>query len=649
MSVAGPGCPLASVIVPCHGQLEYTRQCVAALHRHTRPPWELVAVDNASPDATAEYLRGVRDASPRRVEVITNLENRGFPAACNQGIAAARGEYVVLLNNDAVVTDAWLDMLVALAESNPAIAMAGPMSNYASPPQLIDHAAYPDLDAMHRFASAWRDGHRGQWFEAPKLSGFCLLIRRAALETVGGLDERFGLGLFDDDLALRMRHAGYKLAVARDLFVHHHGSRTFAGAGIDAAALLGENRARFEAKWGEHAGLPGRAVGLGPWQPAPASPAAGRPRVSLTMIVRDEERNLPACLASAAGLFDETVVVDTGSKDRTVEVARSFGARVFEFPWVDDFAAARNAALGHATGDYAFWLDADDVIEPHQRERLRALIAQLGEVGPTAYVVRCSCDPGDGAGGATVVDHVRLFPRRPGVRWSYRVHEQILPALREAGIPVRWSEVTVRHTGYADGAVRARKLDRDRAILEAELARDPDEPFVLFNLGSISIECRRWPEAIDRLRRSLARSAPSDSITRKTRAMIARAHQAIGEISEAVAACDAGLAVDPDDAELLFRRAVLHRTSGEPAQAEERWRKVLTLRPPERFSSVDTGIFGHLTRRNLAALAEERRDLAEAARLWAEVRAECPGDAEAEAARRRLAGHVEVPPILVGV
>ncbi len=81
-------------------------------------------------------------------------------------------------------------------------------------------------------------------------------------------------------------------------------------------------------------------------------------RVSLTMIVRDEAHHLPACLDSVKGLFDEIVIVDTGSKDDTPDIARSFGARVFDFVWVGDFGAARNAALARAKGDYAFWLDA---------------------------------------------------------------------------------------------------------------------------------------------------------------------------------------------------------------------------------------------------------------------------------------------------
>jgi len=649
MSTAGA---LASIIVPCFDQLEYTRHCLAALFRHTRTPWELVAVDNGSTDGTAEYLRGVRDAAPVRVEVLTNPANCGFPAACNQGLRAARGDYLVLLNNDAVVTDGWLDQLAALADSAPTIGLAGPMTNYAPPPQLVPGVPYADLEGMHRFAARWRAEHRGRWLTAAKLSGFCLLLKRRALEAVGGLDERFGLGFFDDDdLAVRARQAGLELAVACDLFVHHFGSRTFAGAGIDAAALLEANRAKFAAKWGPVATPAARAVALTPWAAPPggaaAAPPGPRPRVSLTMIVRDEEANLSACLASAAGLFDEVVVVDTGSKDRTKALARAAGARVFDFPWVDDFAAARNAALARATGDYAFWLDADDRIEPAEHARLKALLEGLRPDAEAAFAIRCACDAGPGGGSPTVVDHVRLFPLRGDVRWEYRVHEQILPALRRAGVPVRWADATIRHIGYADPALRARKLGRDRAILEDELAERPGEPFLLFNLGQVAMERRDWRGALPRLRASLAGSAPGDSITRKLHALIARAHQELGEPDAALAACAAGRAADPDDAELLFREGVLRRLGGDAAGAEACWRRVLEVPRPERFGSVDAGIHGHATRRNLAGVLAERGDHAGAARLWREVLAECPGDPQAGAALARPAGPTIDPAAIV--
>jgi GT2 family glycosyltransferase len=523
------------------------------------------------------------------------------------------------------------------------IGLAGPMSNYAAPPQLVEAVRYHDLQEMPAFARRWRDEHRGQWFTVPKLSGFCLLMTRAVYTQIGGLDERFGLGFFDDDdLAKRARRAGFELAVAHDLFVDHFGSRTFAGNEIDAGKVLDENARRFADKWG----LPntnGRRLALTPFvgdQPnretsprrrTAAAPAGRVAKTSLTMIVRDEQENLPRALQSVRGLFDEIVVVDTGSTDRTIEIARSFDAKVSEFAWIDDFAAARNAALAQAGGDYVFGLDADDLIEPRERAKLEALLARLRTGDEArAYVVRCACDPGpDGTGGDTVVDHIRLFPLRADVRWTYRVHEQILPALRRAKVPVEWTDVTVRHTGYADQALRARKLDRDTRILTEELAERPHDPFVLFNLGSIAVERKDWTNALGFLKRSLSGSAPTDSITRKLFALIARVHQMTGDTAAALRTCAEGLSLDPEDAELWFRKAVVHRHRGEPGDAEQCWRRILTLRRPEKFASMDQGIYGHLTRRNLAALARERGDDEEARRLWRAVLAECPGDREA--------------------
>jgi glycosyltransferase involved in cell wall biosynthesis len=106
---------LASIIIPCWNQLEFTRQCITALVRRTRRTWELIVIDNGSTDGTGTYLSGVQDAAAVPVTVIANTANRGFPAAINQGLQQARGEYLVLLNNDVVVTDAWLDQLTALA------------------------------------------------------------------------------------------------------------------------------------------------------------------------------------------------------------------------------------------------------------------------------------------------------------------------------------------------------------------------------------------------------------------------------------------------------------------------------------------------------------------------------------------------------
>jgi hypothetical protein len=120
-----------------------------------------------------------------------------------------------------------------------------------------------------------------------------------------------------------------------------------------------------------------------------------------------------------------------------------------------------------------------------------------------------------GAGGRRWWTISGCFPLREDVRWTYRVHEQILPRLRRANVPVRWTDLTVRHTGYTDPALREKKLQRDSKILMEELAERPHDPLVQFNLGSIAVERRGRTSALDYLNRGLAGSAPTDSITRK--------------------------------------------------------------------------------------------------------------------------------------
>ena len=327
---------------------------------------------------------------------------------------------------------------------------------------------------------------------------------------------------------------------------------------------------------------------------------------------------------------------------------------MFDFVWIDDFAAARNEALSHATGDYAFWLDADDVVKPAEREKLRVLFGGLrrptmgdatsamsssargnsppgtangAEGDGAAFVMRCACPPGaDGMRGGTVVDHVRLFPIRPGVRWTYRVHEQILPSLNRAKIPARWTDIVIRHDGYADPLVEARKLERNIKILERELIERPDDSFVLFNLGASAVQQKQYHAALGLPERSLALSAPRDSIVRKLYAMIARVHQMTGNSQEAIRTCAEGLKLDPEDAELWHRKGVVHHHRGESSEAERCWRRILDLKRPDLFCSFDQGIYGHVTRRNLAVLASERGEHAEGRRLWEAVLVECPGD-----------------------
>ncbi|HVS38638.1 MAG TPA: glycosyltransferase [Gemmataceae bacterium] len=612
---------LASIIILCCNQVEYTRLCLDSVTARTRPPYELVVIDNGSTDATPAYLEELRSRpGPARVEVVRNDENRGFPAGCNQGLTKAQGRWVVFLNNDTAAPAGWLEGLIARAVQDPLVGMVGAVTNFSREPQQVV-VDYKDISGLEAFAERRRREHAGRTLGVDRLTGFCLLARRDVLDEIGGFDERYGLGFFDDDdLSVKALRAGRRLVVALDVFIHHFGGRTFSALGVDSPRQLEENLARFRDKWGaaETAGyrLPTKAA-------AGAAPAGRRMRVSLCMIVRNEEENLPACLRSAADLVDEVVVVDTGSTDRTKEVAAQFGARVFDFPWVDDFAAARNETLRHATGDWVLWLDADDRLDEDNRGRLRTLFAGLKDEN-AAYVMKCLCLPDKATGMATLVDHLRLFRNRPDVRWTYRIHEQLLPAVRKSGGEVRWSDVTVHHTGYQDPDLRARKVQRDLRLLKLEDADRPDDPFTLFNLGSAYHELGKPAEALPRLLRSLEKSHPHDSIVRKLYSLIAGCHRQQGRPDEALAICRDGRRIYPDDPELLLAESMLLRDRGDLAGAEACVLRVFDAKPGPHFASVDAGLCGYKARHQLAVIYHQQGRAADAEAQWRLAVAEKP-------------------------
>jgi GT2 family glycosyltransferase len=239
--------PLTSIVILTRNELEVTRACVASIRRHTPEPYELVFVDNGSTDGTVDYLRSLDGAI-----VIENDRNLGFGGGCNQGIAASLGERVLLLNNDVVVTWGWLAAMHAALDEDASVGLAGPRSNRVAGIQQVDDVGYDvaTLEGLDAWAAEWCAEHRGERTQTPRLVGFCLLVRREVLERIGGFDLRVGLGNFeDDDFCLRAVVAGWTCQVVHDSWVHHIGSRTFAGEGIDYRASLAENLARFVSAW----------------------------------------------------------------------------------------------------------------------------------------------------------------------------------------------------------------------------------------------------------------------------------------------------------------------------------------------------------------------------------------------------------------
>src|SRR5262249_5520815 len=147
--------------------------------------------------------------------------------------------------------------------------------------------------------------------------------------------------------------------------------------------------------------------------------AMASPDVSACLIVKDEEASLPRCLQSIAGLVREVIAVDTGSRDATRSRAEALGCRVFDFPWTEDFSAARNETLRHAAGRWILSLDADESFDEPNRVKLSALLAGLGDA-EAAYTFTQRSPLANGA--PLDLIHTRLFRNHPQIRWQYRVH-----------------------------------------------------------------------------------------------------------------------------------------------------------------------------------------------------------------------------------
>ncbi|WP_418922094.1 glycosyltransferase [Bacillus subtilis] len=235
-----------SIIVLTYNQLALTKQCLESIWKHTNNDCiEVIVIDNGSHDGTRDYLKQITS-----IKAIFNKTNEGFAKACNQGLEVASGDNILFLNNDTVVTNQWLEPMIKLLYQDDKIGMVGPVSNYVSGPQQVP-VDYTNVEGIENFSRLYCLQQRGKSKAVLRLVGFCLLVKKEVLDEIGGFDERFVGGSFeDDDLSLRVLQAGYKLKIALDSFVHHHGHATFTGnPDLSISKLYEENRQRFIDKW----------------------------------------------------------------------------------------------------------------------------------------------------------------------------------------------------------------------------------------------------------------------------------------------------------------------------------------------------------------------------------------------------------------
>jgi GT2 family glycosyltransferase/predicted Zn-dependent protease len=731
-----------SIIILAHNQLADTRQCLESLERCTPVAHEIILVDNGSTDGTAGFFRQYA-AERSHVRVILNRANLGFAAGNNQGLAIARGDHVLLLNNDTVVTEGWLERMLGALRRQPQAGLAGPVSNCVSGPQLVS-AGYPGLAHLPRFAAQWSAAHAGETSEAGRLVGFCLLMRRAVVEAIGGLDPQFGSGNFeDDDFCIRAGLAGFKMVIVRDSFVHHTGGQTFKGAKMDYHASLSRNWALFKAKWAMPREAPmeqgyrlpaavppgvelclalpelaathkpspegrcwsdaaeapaqeaapakplqksvviqippcalaghlgaareflkkkkpaaawesavaaiqarpfhpegflllaeiAQAAGDGasallcarharqlapewkpakkvpggsprgavkpPWLVLPPALAGGNgtaPRLSVCLIVKNEEKFLGQCMASVRGLAAQIIVVDTGSDDRTVEIAKEHGAEVHHFEWRDDFSAARNEALRYATGDWVLSLDADEELLAEHRETILEEMRADGVMGYRLPII----NKGREQEGRSYVP--RLFRNAPGLFYVGRVHEQVFSSIevrcRQWGLQQKLGGSVLFHHGYVKEVMDGRdKIARNLRLLERAIGELPGEPNLVMNLGLELIRSNQFDAGLKKYREAfqlMAEQPPGEVVPElretlltqlTTHLLAAKEFAEAAELWEKPFAKSGGMTASNH-----FGLGLAYMELNRPADAAEQMRQCLAKRGQPAMSPVNVDI-----------------------------------------------------------
>jgi GT2 family glycosyltransferase/Flp pilus assembly protein TadD len=864
---------LVSIVILTFNQLDKTRDCIESIRKHTPKPHEIIFIDNGSTDGTVAWLKEIR-ACNDSYSLIENGENRGFAAGCNQGIEAARGEYVLLLNNDVVVTKDWLAGLLECLHASPDAGVVGPMTNNISGIQQLPDAHYSSPAELDAFAAKFRHNNRHRRIPYRRIVGFCMLFRKTLSNEIGLLDEGFGTGNFeDDDFCLRAAIAGYRNVIAGDVFIHHVGSASFRGNNLDYISSLSDTGAYFRDKWsrpvtdenegkriialktlekaellfqrGEHEkmietvlqegirivpdekrfylALAGYFLDLGRHKDAfdtlselpesckdeirlvltglalagmgrqsdalvlgneakrlnPCSPkvfyllgviadslgqeshakeywenalsldpgfgeacsalgklelskgfkenglellergfllsplttasglryhtaasdageferagklflemhriypqhrtihfllidllirqektvealaeieaacvtfgteegivAAGLElrrtlgpiavssermksgtSVSLCMIVKNEQVNLPRCLKSLKPVIDEIIIVDTGSTDSTREIAELFGARLFEYPWNGDFSSARNVSLKHATGSWILVMDADEVLSEMDYPRFQRIVADSPPAGAAYDIVTRNYRtniglekwqandgmyPGEEAGaGWTPSNKVRLFPNREGLRFENPVHEMVDATLVAMNIPILQTEIPVHHYGCLDKSRQQRKgedyylLGRKKLeqsggndfralcelavqaggigryqeavdLWERVLMINPSYPLALFNLGYALLQLGRFHDS----RAASAKAMELDPCLYEAVNNFAICEICVGSTEKAIRILEACLEKRPNDVNALVMLALARLCAGDKQAGHDIFQKL---------------------------------------------------------------------------
>jgi len=244
--------PMVSVVVLTYNNIAYNKQCINSILKKTAyANYELIIVDNQSTDGTIEYLKELEQKNIHNLKVILNDVNYGFAGGNNIGIREAKGDYILLLNNDTVVTRGWMTAMVKHLEADSKLGMCNPVTNSIGNESKIQ-VYYHNVEEMNEFAyKITTEKMNEEYRETESMPLFATLIRRKMIDEIGMLDEAYKVGMFeDDDYLATVKSAGYDIAIVEDAFIHHVNNGTFKKLKDEEYKRIFEtNRKYFETKW----------------------------------------------------------------------------------------------------------------------------------------------------------------------------------------------------------------------------------------------------------------------------------------------------------------------------------------------------------------------------------------------------------------
>lgn len=328
-------------------------------------------------------------------------------------------------------------------------------------------------------------------------------------------------------------------------------------------------------------------------------------KISLCMIVKNEEKNLSRCLKSISGIVDEIIVVDTGSTDSTCYIARQYGAILHHFLWNDNFSDARNSSLDHAQGDWILFLDADEELSPTSRDVLSHMIEREDVEG---YFVKIINYLGKEGWTETVPDLVfRFFRNRKEYRFRGAIHEQIADVILESNSQARYQvaeEFTIFHHGYLDEVIQEKdKKFRNLTLIEKELAKQPLNRLLQFHYGVELFRAERYAEAAQVLIQSATEIDPNTIYLPKLLRYLVIAQHSSGQLTEALNTAEIGLKLFPNYADLYYYTGLIQRDLRHYSHARDAFLQALSMpEQPPQYASFG-GIRGFRSYYYLAELA----------------------------------------------